>query len=92
MPWATPSTKYRTIKRFLVLLIPITLAFIDLIVQTINFYLVLMLVLLIKSVMLWIIAFQRASYNYTVRIASTIIESFVWVLYLFAVLIDITGN
>lgn len=57
MPWATPSTKYRAVKRFLVLLIPISLAFIDLLVQTVNFYLVLMLVLLIKTVMLWIIAF-----------------------------------
>jgi ABC-type proline/glycine betaine transport system substrate-binding protein len=50
--------------------------------------LVLLAILLLQTIILWIIAYQRASFSKPVRLASVSIESMIFIIYLAAVMIE----
>ena len=92
IPWAMPRTYFRLLKRLSQFLCVLILILIDFWVDVLSFYVVLIPLFLIQTLILWILLSSRVAFHFPIEVAHCLVDSFIWTILFYALVIEITHD
>lgn len=92
IPWAHANNNYRIIKRIILLCCVFIISLIDVLLGIVDFYILLIPLVILQTFQIWILLNNRAAFSRNVEFGLILRDSIIWSFYFFAILIELCSD